>query len=107
MGVGFLFQALALHDGALSVVQPLITTEMLFVVLILWAWYGFHVRGRDWVFAALTVGGLAVFLVELAPTSAGHAPSNRTWAASITVTAIAMLALRPRRAARAARGGAR
>jgi len=90
MGFGFLFQALALHNGALAVVQPLITTEMLFVVLILWAWYGFHVRGRDWVFAALTVGGLAVFLVRLAPTNQGHAPTGRTWAASIVLTVLAM-----------------
>ncbi len=90
MGFGFAFQALALHGGALAVVQPLLTTEMLFVVIILWAWYRFHVRGRDWMFAALTVGGLAVFLVELAPTNQGHAPSNRTWAAAIVVTAIAV-----------------
>ena len=90
MGFGFLFQALALHDGALSVVQPLITTEMLFVVLILWAWYAFHVRGRDWLYAALTVGGLAVFLVRLAPTDQGHTPTGTTWVASITLTAIAM-----------------
>jgi drug/metabolite transporter (DMT)-like permease len=89
MGFGFLFQALALHNGALAVVQPLITTEMLFVVLILWAWYGFHVRGRDWLFAALTVGGLAVFLIRLAPTDQGHAPTNKAWAASIALTVLA------------------
>jgi drug/metabolite transporter (DMT)-like permease len=82
MGFGFAFQALALHGGALAVVQPLLTTEMLFVVIILWAWYRFHVRGQDWMFCALTVGGLAVFLVELAPTNQGHAPTNRTWAAA-------------------------
>jgi drug/metabolite transporter (DMT)-like permease len=89
MGFGFLFQALALHSGALAVVQPLLTTEMLFVVLILWSWYRFHVRGQDWLFAALTVGGLAVFLVRLAPTDQGHAPTGKTWAASITLTVLA------------------
>jgi drug/metabolite transporter (DMT)-like permease len=91
MGFGFLFQALALNGGALAVVQPILTTEMLFVVLILWGWYSFHVRGRDWLFAALTVGGLAVFLIELAPTNEGHAPTRNTWIASICVTAIAVL----------------
>jgi drug/metabolite transporter (DMT)-like permease len=90
MGFGFLFQALALHGGTLAVVQPLITTEMLFVVLILWGWYGFQLRGRDWGFAALTVGGLATFLVELAPTDQGHPPTARTWALSIGLTAVVM-----------------
>ena len=90
MGFGFLFQALALHGGTLAVVQPLLTTEMLFVVVILWAWYGLQVRGRDWGYAALTVGGLAIFLAELAPTNQGHAPTTRSWVASITLTAIVM-----------------
>jgi drug/metabolite transporter (DMT)-like permease len=90
MGFGFLFQALALHNGALAVVQPLITTELLFVVLILWGWYGFTLRGVDWMYAALTIGGLAVFLIELAPTGQGHAPSARHWAASIAVVVVVM-----------------
>jgi drug/metabolite transporter (DMT)-like permease len=90
MGFGFLFQALALHSGTLAVVQPLLTTEMLFVVLILWAWYGFHVRSRDWLYSALTLGGLATFLIELAPTDQGHPPSNATWATAIALTAAVM-----------------
>src|SRR5271169_5301218 len=51
MAAGFVLQALALHSGTLAVVQPLLTTELLFVVIILWAWYAIHVRGRDWAFA--------------------------------------------------------
>jgi drug/metabolite transporter (DMT)-like permease len=93
MGFGFVFQALALHGGALAVVQPLLTTEMLFVVVILWAWYGFHVRGRDWLFAALTIGGLAVFLVAVAPTHPGHPPTTRTWVAATAATMVAVLVL--------------
>lgn len=90
MGFGFLFQALALHSGTLDVVQPLLTTELLFVVLILWGWYGFHVRGRDWAASGLTLAGLCTFLVVLAPTAQGHAPSATAWAISIACTAVVM-----------------
>jgi len=90
MGAGFVLQALALHAGALAVVQPLLTTELLFVVLILWGWYAIHVRARDWMYAGLTVGGLAVFLVVLAPTNAGHAPTRSAWAISMLVVLVVM-----------------
>jgi drug/metabolite transporter (DMT)-like permease len=88
MGGGFVFQALALHAGALSVVQPVIATELLFVVVILWAWYAVKVRARDWLFAGCTVLGLAVFLAVLAPTNSGRLPSDRTWAVAIGVTVV-------------------
>jgi drug/metabolite transporter (DMT)-like permease len=90
---GFVFQALALHEGALAVVQPVITTELLFVVVILWAWFGIAVRARDWLFAALTIAGLATFLVVVAPTDKGHVPTGATWAVSFAVTAVAMVGL--------------
>lgn len=93
MGAGFVLQALALHAGALAVVQPLLTTELLFVVLILWGWYAIHVRGRDWLCAGLTVGGLAVFLVVLAPTNAGHNPTTQAWVISMCVILVAMAVL--------------
>ena len=92
MGFGFLFQALALHSGTLDIVQPLLTTELLFVVLILWGWYGFHVRARDWAASALTVAGLCTFLVVLAPSEQGHAPTSAAWAISIACTVAAMAA---------------
>jgi drug/metabolite transporter (DMT)-like permease len=90
---GFVFQALALHSGALAVVQPLITTELLFVVIILWAWFGIAVRPRDWLFASLTIAGLATFLVVVAPTNSGHQPTGATWALAIAATAGAMVSL--------------
>jgi hypothetical protein len=93
MGVGFVLQAFALHAGSLAVVQPLLTTELLFVVLILWSWYGVAVRGRDWACAGLTVGGLAVFLAVLAPTSEGHPPTRGAWIAGMVGTVLAMAVL--------------
>lgn len=93
MGGGFALQAAALRGGALAVVQPLLTTELLFVVLILWAWYSFHVRARDWAFALLTIGGLSLFLVVIAPTSGGHQPSGAAWSTSIAATVAVVAAL--------------
>lgn len=93
MGGGFVLQALALHNGQLAVVQPLLTTEMLFVVLILWSWYRQHVRRRDWLYSLCTVGGLATFLTVLAPTSEGHVPKTDVWLAAIVVVAAAMVVL--------------
>ena len=93
MGGAFVLQAFALHSGSLAVVQPLLTTELLFVVLILWAWYAVHVRHRDWLYAALTVGGLAIFLAVLAPTGSGHTPSPDAWITSMTTTAVVVGAL--------------
>jgi drug/metabolite transporter (DMT)-like permease len=90
---GFVFQALALHTGALAVVQPLLTTELLFVVLILWAWFGIAVRPRDWLYASLTIAGLATFLVVVAPTNPGHAPTTGTWLVAMAATAGAVVSL--------------
>jgi hypothetical protein len=90
---GFVFQALALRSGALAVVQPLITTELLFIVIILWAWFGIAVRARDWLYATLTIAGLATFLVVVAPANSGHAPSNAAWTTAIAATAGAMVGL--------------
>ncbi len=79
MGGAFALQAIALHRGALAVVQPLLTTELFFVVLILRVWYAVPVRARDWVLCALAVCGLALFLVVLAPTNGGRPPSTAGW----------------------------
>src|SRR5580692_11465663 len=43
MVCAFLFQAFALHAGRLSVVQPILTVELLFLVFILGTYFGFKV----------------------------------------------------------------
>ena len=34
----FVFQALALHNGPMSVVQPVLVTELVFVLILRWVW---------------------------------------------------------------------
>src|SRR5664279_4245032 len=52
IGVGFLLQAVALRFGQLSSVQPIVTTELLFLVLILGVWFRYHLTWREAAVAA-------------------------------------------------------
>jgi drug/metabolite transporter (DMT)-like permease len=75
----FLCQALALHLGTLSEVQPILTTELLFLVLILATWFRFPIGWRAWFACVAAAGGLAGFLVFAEPTSAAVVPSTPGW----------------------------
>lgn len=75
MIVSFGLQAAALAQGQLSVVQPLLVTELLFVLAIIA--FGFHVPvGRlEWAGAVVTVVGLAGFLAVATPSGGTATPS--------------------------------
>jgi len=87
---GFLFQAFALHVGRLSVVQPILTVELLFLVFILGTYFDFRVTLREWVGASAIAVGLAGFLDFANPGGGEHVPSNLGWIVTggITVAAI-------------------
>src|SRR5215469_7058582 len=59
---GFLFQALALHDGQLSVVQPLLVTELVFVLVLRRAWIRQNIARAAWASVLVVCVALAVFL---------------------------------------------
>jgi len=48
MLVQFGLQATALKHGELSTVQPVLTTELLFLLLILAAWFRYRLGAREW-----------------------------------------------------------
>ena len=77
--VGFLLQAGALHFGQLSSVQPLVATELLFLVLILGAWFRYHLGWKEWGGSGAAAGGLATFLVVAAPGGGNVIPTRHTW----------------------------
>jgi len=110
MIASFLMQAVALHLGRLSEVQPILTTELLFLVLILGVWFRFHVGWRKWSGALAAAGGLAGFLVFASPSGGGQTPSTISWlevglpCAGVVVLAV-VLALRGPRWWRAAMFG--
>jgi drug/metabolite transporter (DMT)-like permease len=79
MVCAFLFQAFALHVGRLSVVQPMLTAELLFLVFILGTYFGFKVRAREWIGATAIATGLSGFLVFAQPGGGERVPSTEGW----------------------------
>jgi drug/metabolite transporter (DMT)-like permease len=95
----FVFQALALHKGELSVVQPLLVTELVFSLVLRRLWLRQQIRGITWAAAGLTSVGLAVFLLAAEP-QGGHsgATAGAWWSATLvagaTAAALTLLARR-------------
>jgi drug/metabolite transporter (DMT)-like permease len=107
----FVMQAVALHLGNLSVVQPILTTELLFLVVLLATWFRFRIGLREWLGCVAAAGGLAGFLIFAQPGGGNLSPSNLGWAVAgsicggVVVLAV-LLALRGPRWWRAAMFGA-
>src|SRR5215831_15063004 len=67
-GVGsYILQAGALNNGPLSVVQPLLITELIFVMVLRRVWIHQRVRPAAWVSVLTVAGALAVFLAAAEP----------------------------------------
>ncbi len=76
---GFLLQAFALHVGRLTVVQPILTLELPFLVAILAFWFRKHLSWREWTGAIVATAGLALFLALAVPTGGDQVPGLRGW----------------------------
>jgi hypothetical protein len=68
---GFVFQAIALYHGRLSVVQSILVSELVCSLVIGRLWLRREVVAAAWVSASVTSAGLAVFLVMSEP-KGGH-----------------------------------
>jgi drug/metabolite transporter (DMT)-like permease len=82
MVCSFLLQAFALHVGRLSVVQPILVMELLFLVFILGTYFGYRITVREWVGASAIAFGLAGFLYCADPTGGDHLPTHLSWGVS-------------------------
>jgi drug/metabolite transporter (DMT)-like permease len=93
--VGFGLQAAALHRGSLVVVQPLITTSLVFALVLTSAWTHEPISRRQWTAVAMVLLGLTVFLVVAAPNEESSAVAGmRDWIlTTTTITAAAGVAL--------------
>jgi drug/metabolite transporter (DMT)-like permease len=81
----FAILATALRFGQLSVVQPVLTTELLFLLLILAAWFHYRLGWREWLGSATIVIGLGGFFLASTP-KGGHAtPSSNQWLVAYAV----------------------
>ncbi len=75
----FLLQAVALSIGDLSTVQPVMVTEILFLVVILGTWFQKPVGWRELLGAVGTAAGLGVFLALSAATGGRERPTSADW----------------------------
>jgi hypothetical protein len=95
---GFAFQAIALHSGQLSIVQPLLVTELVFVLLVRRFWIHQHIAKMAWTAALITCGALAVFLTVAQPHGGHLRPDAADWLSALAVFggAVAVLAVMAR-----------
>ncbi len=82
---GFAFQAIALHSGQLSVVQPLLVTELVFALLLRRFWVHQHIAKMAWTAALVTCAALAVFLTAAQPHGGLQQPDATDWASALAV----------------------
>ncbi len=83
----FVFQALALHNGQMSVVQPLLVTELVFALVLRRFWVHQQIRRVTWVAAALVCGSLALFVAMSEPAGGTAVPTSSAWAGAIAAIA--------------------
>ena len=91
MLVVFGLQATALRFGQLSVVQPVLTTELLFLLLILGVWFRYRLGWKEWLGSLIIVAGLGGFFLVAAPKGGNAIPSNHQWLVA-TVILLAVIA---------------
>ena len=92
---GFAFQVQALRSGSLSLVQPIIATELVLVFGIMAIHEGHRVRAHDWLSALGMVVGLGAFLAIARP-AGGHAQSTGSTGSSRPCRQSSSLVLQPR-----------
>jgi drug/metabolite transporter (DMT)-like permease len=86
----FVFQALALHIGLISVVQPLLATELVFMLVLRQFWIHQSIRMITWGAAALTCASLAVFIISSEPRGGQPNAVGKHWlAAGLACCAVA------------------
>jgi hypothetical protein len=75
----FLFQAFALYEGRISVVQSLLVKELVFSLVIGRVWLRRAVAPAAWLSASVTSAGLAVFLVMSEPKNGHPQATAEAW----------------------------
>ena len=75
----FVFQALALHNGQISIVQPLLATELVFMLALRQFWIHQSIRPITWGAAALACVSLTVFIFAGQPGGGQATPTSHHW----------------------------
>lgn len=90
---GFLLQALALSNGGLALVQPLLVAELPFTMILLARLSRIPLDRRTWVAVGAMTAGLAGFLAAASPTKGRHMPDTPAWLVAGAITMLLVLGL--------------
>jgi hypothetical protein len=90
---GFAFQAVALHNGQLAIVQTLLVTELVFALVLRRFWVHQHIAKMAWTAALITCAALAVFLTAAEPHGGHLQPNTADWISALTFFGGAVAAL--------------
>lgn len=80
---GYVFQAIALANGSLLLVQPLLVSSLLFVLPLSARRSGSRVTGIEWGWALLLTAALAVFVLVGQPREGHYRPPVPAWALAL------------------------
>lgn len=83
---GFLFQAGALSAGGLSLVQPILVTELPFTMILIALIFGSRLDRQSWLAVGAMTIGLAVLLAAAAPAPGDRVPHRFEWVLAVLVT---------------------
>ncbi len=108
MGASLVFQAVALHFGPLSLVQPLLVSELVLALVVRRLWLHQSLRRTAWISAGVTTVALAAFLVAVNPRVSALQPtlSDWTWPSVVVALLVVLAVVTARRGSPARRAGA-
>lgn len=87
--VAYVFQSLALAHGPLSMVQPLMVTELLFAIPLSVRLYGSRLRMREWLGSLAVAVGLSTAMLAADPQRARPVAGPEEWLLAMAVSAVA------------------
>ncbi len=93
MAGSLVFQAVALHAGPMSLVQPLLVGELVIALVLRRLWRRQRLSRPAWTSAAVTTLALATVLVVVDPHGVARTPTRAAWVTTIVASATAVLVL--------------
>ncbi|MFC6082954.1 DMT family transporter [Sphaerisporangium aureirubrum] len=91
--LGFAFQAAALSQGGLALVQPVLISELPFTMILVSRVFGIRLGGRSWLAIGLLTGGLALLLFAASPRPGDGGPDVLGWVMATAGTLATVCAL--------------
>jgi hypothetical protein len=98
LGIGFMvgtlvFSVAALYFGSLAVVQPVLVTELVFVLVLRRWWLHDPIASNLWMAAGAVCLGLTSFLVIADPREGHGSPTASAWAIALSTRTVIVLVL--------------